>query len=565
MSELFKQIKIGETTYDVGANAENVAFNENTSVKEQIQNNIDSIKNKADKSSIGNGTVTIAQGGESKGSFSMNQSEDITINLDAGGSGGGGVAATDAVIENSLTVKGYVVEGEGHNIITESLKVLLTDFSSQSNGYLSIYRDTDNNTPLEGYVYVFGDTGCPSLDRKYAEIAKDLISQIKQYTTDATLDVVCSISNIDTPNISGKMWIGYETQERLYFSFSEMRIFEGVSELKLVKFTTVIGDWYELTSPISINDIASKDIFNMNTQFYSYIYDNKYSHKSKCVLTYSEMENIKTKIDINKYYKGIIDNKEYIDCLIAFEKNDCGTQNILSIYSTGSIGQTSDGTGIGDVTINNISLTHTDSSSMQFGHYSHSEGLGTIATGDYQHVQGKYNIIDKEYAHVVGGGASEKDRKNIHTLDWNGNAYFAGDINLKTSRWITIEEKAIPLTLFSNKTWVNYDNLQLDNIKFPYEITVTDQDNMRLLEILLDYNKFTQYEYYVSTDKQLVMKIDMNSATLFATTPISFSSTSNSVKCTYKYDFNALIKEFSLISTIQNLQSRIAALEAAQS
>jgi hypothetical protein len=61
------------------------------------------------------------------------------------------------------------------------------------------------------------------------------------------------------------------------------------------------------------------------------------------------------------------------------------------------------------------------------------------------------------------------------------------------------------------------------------------------------------------------MKIDTTSATLFATTPISFSSTSDSVKCTYKYDFNALIKEFSLLSVIQDLQSRIAALEAAQS
>ena len=81
MSELFEQIKIGETIYDIGANAENIAFNENISVKEQIQNNIDSINNKADQSSIGNGIITINQGGVKKGSFSVNQSKNQTIVL----------------------------------------------------------------------------------------------------------------------------------------------------------------------------------------------------------------------------------------------------------------------------------------------------------------------------------------------------------------------------------------------------------------------------------------------------------------------------------------------------
>lgn len=61
---------------------------------------------------------------------------------------------------------------------------------------------------------------------------------------------------------------------------------------------------------------------------------------------------------------------------------------------------------------------------------SHAEGNETKASGQFQHVQGKYNIEDTEnkYAHIVGGGTSDTDRKNIHTLDWNGNAEFAGDV-----------------------------------------------------------------------------------------------------------------------------------------
>ena len=64
------------------------------------------------------------------------------------------------------------------------------------------------------------------------------------------------------------------------------------------------------------------------------------------------------------------------------------------------------------------------------GDYSHSEGFGTIASGLGQHVQGKYNVEDTEdkYAHIVGCGTAMNDRKNIHTLDWQGNAEFAGDV-----------------------------------------------------------------------------------------------------------------------------------------
>lgn len=64
------------------------------------------------------------------------------------------------------------------------------------------------------------------------------------------------------------------------------------------------------------------------------------------------------------------------------------------------------------------------------GFYSHAEGSNTEAKGNTQHVQGKYNVIDEsnKYAHIVGGGTSNDKRKNIHTLDWEGNAEYAGDV-----------------------------------------------------------------------------------------------------------------------------------------
>lgn len=61
---------------------------------------------------------------------------------------------------------------------------------------------------------------------------------------------------------------------------------------------------------------------------------------------------------------------------------------------------------------------------------SHAEGTGTIAGSIQQHVQGKYNKADASgaYAHIVGNGSDDSHRSNAHTLDWDGNAWFAGDV-----------------------------------------------------------------------------------------------------------------------------------------
>lgn len=61
---------------------------------------------------------------------------------------------------------------------------------------------------------------------------------------------------------------------------------------------------------------------------------------------------------------------------------------------------------------------------------SHAEGDRTIASSENQHVQGKYNIEDatNTYAHIVGNGTSDTSRSNAHTLDWNGNAWYAGKL-----------------------------------------------------------------------------------------------------------------------------------------
>lgn len=64
------------------------------------------------------------------------------------------------------------------------------------------------------------------------------------------------------------------------------------------------------------------------------------------------------------------------------------------------------------------------------GDCSHAEGGNTTASSNYQHVQGKYNIEDtnNKYAHIVGNGSND-NKSNAHTLDWDGNAWFAGKLS----------------------------------------------------------------------------------------------------------------------------------------
>lgn len=60
---------------------------------------------------------------------------------------------------------------------------------------------------------------------------------------------------------------------------------------------------------------------------------------------------------------------------------------------------------------------------------SHTEGYYTKASSSYQHTQGKYNIEDSSdvYADIIGNGTKSKP-SNAATVDWHGNAWYAGDV-----------------------------------------------------------------------------------------------------------------------------------------
>ena len=79
------------------------------------------------------------------------------------------------------------------------------------------------------------------------------------------------------------------------------------------------------------------------------------------------------------------------------------------------------------------------------GYYAHAEGLSTTAQRQAQHTEGKYNILDTggasasalgTYVHIVGNGTSPSARSNAHTLDWEGNAWYEGNVYIGSTSGI---------------------------------------------------------------------------------------------------------------------------------
>ena len=140
------------------------------------------------------------------------------------------------------------------------------------------------------------------------------------------------------------------------------------------------------------------------------------------------------------------------------------------------------------------------------GYYSHAEGYFTKASSDHQHVQGKYNIEDTEgkYAHIVGNGAKDQTtnwkevRSNAHTLDWKGNAWYAGDVQANNVPHVVSEKVVLTVpaaTITAKKTEI--DNLTNDSepVRIPVDGTVT-YDPTKLY-----YLKYNNKQYSVSTNE----------------------------------------------------------------
>ena len=110
------------------------------------------------------------------------------------------------------------------------------------------------------------------------------------------------------------------------------------------------------------------------------------------------------------------------------------------------------------------------------GLVSHAEGSATTAQGDNQHVQGKFNIADTTSAHIVGNGSRYSNKSNAHTLDWSGNAWFAGDVYTGSTSGKNKDEGSKILATkeyVDSKTSANYTYDKEVYVLPPSEVTTT--------------------------------------------------------------------------------------------
>ena len=101
------------------------------------------------------------------------------------------------------------------------------------------------------------------------------------------------------------------------------------------------------------------------------------------------------------------------------------------------------------------------------GNYSHSEGKYTIASSPAQHVEGAGNIEDANstYIHIAGNGDFGAP-SNAHTLDWNGNAWFAGDVYIGSESGTNKDDgsKKLATEEYVNNTLNNFEAISISLI-----------------------------------------------------------------------------------------------------
>ena len=203
---------------------------------------------------------------------------------------------------------------------------------------------------------------------------------------------------------------------------------EGIGSISIGNFSHAEGRAQTIL-PINLTGEA-------NTTTYTYSTDYDYS-------TLSLYKNSAIRYD-NNYIKIIDITENTITLEKTINSNEALADFKVNIIGAGSIGQFSHSEGEGTAAIGHSSHaegnhstatgegSHAEGSYTQAkGLYSHAEGLYTIAASDYQHVMGKHNVEDTEnnYAVIVGGGSDEYFTKsNIHTLNWDGTAWYQGDV-----------------------------------------------------------------------------------------------------------------------------------------
>lgn len=281
---------------------------------------------------------------------------------------------------NGTTASGHHSHAEGNGTTANGYGSHAEGGSTTANGYYS--HAEGQFTTASGYSHAEGDYTRASGNASHAEGSSTTASGVASHAE----------GTITTASGTSSHAEGYSTTASSYYSHSE-----GYS-------TTASGS-------------------SSHAEGYS---SNKVSNVINNFSTSTSDDTITTQWGKNKFSlaKGKGSHIEGIDNLALGESSHAeGKCTTASGYVSHAEGDRTKASG---------DYSHTEGKDTKTsGICSHAEGYNTKASGKYQHVQGKYNIEDTthKYAHIVGNGDSTA-RSNAHTLDWDGNAWFKGNVSI---------------------------------------------------------------------------------------------------------------------------------------
>lgn len=224
-----------------------------------------------------------------------------------------------------------------------------------------------------------------------------------------------------------------------------------------------------------------------------------------------------------------------------------GTSHAEGVSTTAS-GRISHAEGSGTTASGDVSHAE-GASTTASGYSSHAEGESTIASGEFQHAQGKYNIADNDnkYLHIVGNGSREH-RSNAHTLDWDGNAWFAGDVYVGG----TSQDDENATKLSSVATDITQVKEKLDGIEEGANKTIVDSElsdtstnplQNKVVTDKINSANSTITSIYTKLDK----KVNLTNGTIQGAVDWNTITKTGCYKiqnCTMTADYNAPVNEY---------------------
>ena len=354
--------------------------------------------------------------------------------------------------------------GDYNNLTNKPITIL----TAAENEFIILSELAAGAYLITGLVkYMSTDTAPESFDNSFVEVTK--FDSLTIVADPSYITAIDSINNSmeSSPRINVQAdWNAVDTADPSYIN-NKPTIPTVTNDLTNALKANYDAAYTHSTSTHAPSN-AQKNSDILKSEIEAKLTGNITSHTHSQYLTSVPAEYI-TEAELNAKGYAPLDSPNFTNSISMARKSDTtiGAQSVALGYNTTASGFTSHAEGnlttaSGDIShaegINTIAsgeASHAEGSNTTAsgagshaegggttasGAMSHAEGGGTIASSENQHVQGKYNIKDTEnkYAHIVGNGeynynTEEEVRSNAHTLDWSGNAWFAGKVSVGTA------------------------------------------------------------------------------------------------------------------------------------